>query len=250
MRWRPGPDWDLRTVAWGRWDHPGLVSAELGNSGILFPLDLRDVLAGGLELTAGYEDKNWKAHLSAAVQGAAGLVPDDGSSPVTAGLIFGEEGGNYRHPWKGEDIFPLEHNQVWTAKADVRRNLFSGTWLQLGVRADAGLPFDLSNEDGSSLDETQAKNLLKSKGYSDATIALLDLSEETPGSPDRSTQPRILFDACAGWDTPAGRLGFLHLEVGVRNLLDTDYLTRFETSMGGMHWGEPRTWFFSAGWNI
>jgi len=38
--------------------------------------------------------------------------------------------------------------------------------------------------------------------------------------------------------------------VGVRNLLDSDYLTRFETSMGGMHWGEPRTWFFTAGWNI
>ena len=249
-RWRPAPAWMIRAAGWGRWSHDGLVSAELGNSGMLFPLNLEDVIAGGFELSGTYDDGTWSGHVTGSVQGAAGIVPDDGSSPVTAGLIFGEEGANYRHPWKGEDVFPLEHNQIWKLHLDAKRKLPAKTWVSAGVRADAGLPFDLANADGSSLDESAAITLLKKKGYSDATIDLLDLSQEEPGSPDRATAFRVLFDLSVGWDGLEGSKGRCRFQVGVRNLLDSDYLTRFETSMGGMHWGEPRTFFASVSWEI
>ena len=250
-RWRSSTGWMVRAAGWGRWSHDGLVSAELGNSGMLFPLNLKDVVAGGFELSGTYDQGgDWSGHLTGSVQGAAGLVPDDGSSPVTAGLIFGEEGANYRHPWKGEDVFPLEHNQLWKLHFDVKLKLPARTWASVGVRADAGLPFDLSNADGSSLDENGAKDALRKKGYSESTIELLDLSQEEPGSPDRSTAARVLFDLSAGWNGWEGVRGILRLEAGIRNLLDSDYLTRFETSMGGMHWGEPRTFWVAASWSI
>ena len=147
-------------------------------------------------------------------------------------------------------MFPVEHNQIWNVKGEVKRRLPEGFWAKLGFQADAGLPFDLSNGDGTSLNETQAKQILKQRGWSDAAIDLLDLSEESPGSPDRSTSPKILFDLATGWDSPETRMGILHVELGCRNVFDTPYLTRFETSLGGTHWGEPRTFFVSTNWML
>ena len=250
-RWKMVHGFETRAEAWGRWSHPGLVAAELGTSGVLFPLDLRDVLAGGVEWTVEWKDgKVWQVGLTGSLAGTFGVVPDDSVSPVTAGLVFGEEGSNYRHPWSGEDVFPVEHNQMWRVRGEAKRLLVAGFWSKLAFEADAGLPFDLRGPDGKSMGPTKARELLISRGWSPSTVDLLDLSEEEPGSPDRSTSPKILFDAGLGWDSPETRTGVFHLEAGCRNLLDTPYLTRFETSIGGTHWGAPRTWFASSSWSL
>jgi outer membrane receptor protein involved in Fe transport len=219
-----------------------IVKVELGNSGVIFPVNLKEGLVAGGELRAELHDWNDLSGFLAISGGAAlGMKPEDGSSPIAAGLILGEEGRNYSHPFAGEDVFPTEHSQIITAVMNLTYRETSGLFATFGGRFDSGLPFDLTGSNGEGLDAAQSRVELKNRGYSDEVIDLLELESEEPGSPDKSVAPHVIFDLAAGFDFY--RLTGFHARVTATalNVLDTPYLYKFESSFGGTHYGVPRT---------
>jgi hypothetical protein len=219
-----------------------LVNVELGNSGVIFPVNLKQGIVAGGELRVQLHDWNsLYGSLSFSTCLSEGLKPSDGSSPIRAGLIMGEEGQSYSHPFAGESSFFTEHNQLFTAVLSLGYRLSPMLTATLGGRFDSGLPFDLADRNGVGLDEQASRSELRQRDYSDNVIDLLSLSSDKPGSPDKSVEPHAVFD-----------LGFsanlrntisipLTLSVSVLNVLDTQYLFKFESSFGGTHFGVPRT---------
>jgi outer membrane receptor protein involved in Fe transport len=228
-------------VGYGKLIDDFIVKVELGNSGIIFPVNLKNGLVAGGELRA--ELHNWNnlsGFLSVGGGAALGLKPDDGSSPIAAGLILGEEGENYSHPFAGEDAFPTEHNQMLTAALNLTYSHPSGLFGTLGGRFDSGLPFDLVGSNGVGLDPEQSRAELRRRGYSDSVIDLLSLESERPGSPDKAVAPHAIFDLAAGFDFRALTGLRARLALSALNVLDTPYLYKFESSFGGTHFGTPR----------
>ncbi|HVZ37832.1 MAG TPA: TonB-dependent receptor [Candidatus Kapabacteria bacterium] len=219
-----------------------IVKVELGNSGIIFPVNLKQGLVAGGELRLAMRDWNhFSGFLSVAAGTAMGLKPDDGSSPVAAGLILGEEGKNYSHPFAGEDAFNTEHNQLATAAMEISYQAPYGIFATLGGRFDSGLPFDLTDKNGNGLDAEQSRVELRRRGYSDDVIDLLSLESDMPGSPDKSGAPHVTFDLAAGIDLRALTGANARVTLTAINVLDTPYLYKFESSFGGTHFGTPRT---------
>ncbi len=108
------------------------MKVELGNSGVIFPVNLKQGFVAGGELRARFHDwNNFSGFLSVTTCASYGLTPQDGSSPIAAGLIFGEEGQNYNHPFAGEDKFPTEHNQLVTAVLNLQSK--SSNWSVRGI---------------------------------------------------------------------------------------------------------------------
>ncbi len=216
-----------------------LAKVELGNSEVIFPVNLKEGrVAGGEFIT---RLRNWNslsASLSISVCASRAFIPEDGSSPVAAGLILGEEGKNFSSPFRGEDSFPTEHNQLITAVMNLHYR-YSDEWSgTLAARFDSGLPFDLTGANGQGLDEAESRVELRQRGYADDVIDLLELSAEMHGSPDKSVAPHIVLDAGIQFSP-----SFLpvRLSGNVLNLLDQKYLYKFESSFGGTHFGVPRT---------
>ncbi len=218
-----------------------IVKVELGNSGVIFPINLKNGLVAGGEIQVKLNNwKNFSGFLNFSTCVSIGLKPSDGSSPISSGLILGEEGKNYSHPFAGEDFFPTEHNQLLTASFNLNYNFGSGIFATLGGRFDSGLPFDLVDSLGKGLDAAQSRVELKRRGYTDKVIDMLSLDPEKPGSPDKSVAPHILFDLSAGIDfRKLSNLPF-KITLSVLNILDTTYLYKFESSFGGTHFGTPR----------
>jgi hypothetical protein len=219
-----------------------LVNVELGNSGVIFPVNLKQGFVAGGELRAQLRDwNNLSGSVSFSTCVSEGLKPSDRSSPIAAGLIMGEEGQTYSHPFAGEDAFFTEHNQLFTAVFNLAYRISPVVTATLGGRFDSGLPFDLADKNGVGLDEQAAKTELERRGYSDNVINLLSLSSDRPGSPDKSVAPHAVFDV--GLSANLHSLTSLPLvcSVSVLNVLDTQYLYKFESSFGGTHFGVPRT---------
>lgn len=234
--WRANEFLDVDVVGYGKLVEDFLVKAELGVSGIIFPVNLTEGFIGGGEINARLHNwNNFNARLSVGVCASLGLIPEDGSSTVSGGLLIGEEGHNYSHPFKGEEFFPTEHNQLVTAALNINYSLTESLGLTLASHFDMGLPFDLVDANGVGLSEEASKAALKAKGYSDEVIDLLDLSVEMEGSPDKSTAPHVTFDLGAYFDWKP-----LRISAAVTNILDTPYLYKFESALGGTHFGLPR----------
>ena len=186
---------------------------------------------------------NISGQVALATTFSVGLKPEDGSTPVAAGLILGEEGTNYNHPFEGEEFFPTEHNQLITASWLFNYDNGGGYFFTLGGRFDSGLPFDLVGRNGEPLpSEALSRSELQRRGYSDEVLDLLELAPEgeMPNSPDRSVAPHLTLDLGIGLDLRR----FLGLPIKlhgmVTNVLDTPYLYKFESSFGGTHFGQPR----------
>lgn len=219
-----------------------IVKVELGNSGVIFPVNLKKGLVAGGELRVRLRDWNsLSGFLSFSTCVSRGLTPDDGSTPFAAGLVLGEEGESYSNPFKGEDGFPTEHNQLMTAAFGITYRHPSGLFGTIGGRFDSGLPFDLTGPQGEALDEAQSRAELQRRGYTDEVIDLLELAPETAGSPDRSVAPHAIFDAAVGYDLHAISTLPLKVTVTVLNVFDALYLYKFESTFGGTHFGVPRT---------
>jgi outer membrane receptor protein involved in Fe transport len=223
-----------------------VVKVELGNSGVIFPANIKSGLVGGgeLELTL-REWNNFSGRLSFATTVSKGNIPSDGTSPFGAGLVLGEEGENYSHPFTGEDMFNTEHNQLLTSSFTLRYNHPSGIFAVVGGRFDSGLPFDLADSTGRGLDEAESRVELRRRGYSDAVIDMLSLTSEMPGSPDKYVAPHAVFDLSIGaninlFGPPMRVTG------SVLNVLDTKYLYKFESTFGGTHFGAPRMFLLRA----
>jgi hypothetical protein len=232
---------------YGKYIRNFLVKSELGNSGLIFPINLkRGVVAGGRFQARLREWRRVSGSLSLGSCVSLGLKPEDGSNPIAAGLLVGEEGHNYSHPFEPEDAFPTEHNQLFTGVLDLRYRIGRGLAGSLGARFDSGLPFDLLAADGSSLDEAQSRAELKRRGYGDDVIDLLSLEPEEPGSPDKSVAPHAVFDLGLEYRLPMGAGPSIELRAAVLNVLDTPYLYKFESSFGSTHFGRPRTLGFWA----
>jgi outer membrane receptor protein involved in Fe transport len=216
-----------------------LAKVELGNSEVIFPVNLKQGFVAGGELTARLRSWNrLTASLSVSVCASRAFIPEDGSTPVAAGLILGEEGKNYSSPYRGEDSFPTEHNQLITATLNVNY-LYSDEWsATFAARFDSGLPFDLAGANGQGLDEAQSRVELRQRGYSDAVVDLLDLSAEMPGSPDKSVAPHVVLDAGIQFSPRALPV---RIAGNILNVFDQKYLYKFESSFGGTHFGVPRT---------
>ncbi|MEO5928964.1 MAG: TonB-dependent receptor [Candidatus Kapaibacterium sp.] len=229
-------------AAYGKLIDDFIVKVELGNSGIIFPVNLRNGLVAGGDLRVELRDwNNFSGFLSVGSGVALGLKPDDTTlSPIAAGLILGEEGQNYSHPFAGEDIFPTEHNQILTSSMNLTYHLPMGFFATLGGRFDMGLPFDLTDKQGVGLDPAASRAELHRRGYSDAVIDLLSLASEKPGSPDKSVAPHVTFDVAAGIDLLELTGVRARISATVINVLDTPYLYKFESSFGGTHFGQPR----------
>ncbi|MDB5104395.1 MAG: TonB-dependent receptor [Fibrobacteres bacterium] len=239
--WRYGRYLVFDAGAYGKYLTSFLVKAELGASGLIFPVNLkRGVVAGGLFTVHLREWKRLSGSLSAGGCASLGLKPDDGSSPIAAGLLVGEEGHNYGHPFAGEDFFPTEHNQIATAVLNLRYRLPMGLAATFGGRFDSGLPFDLVGQDGMALDEGESRAELARRGYSEDVIDLLSLEPEEPGSPDKSVAPHATFDLGMEYRLPMSGVG-LEVRAAVLNVLDTPYLYKFESSFGSTHFGQTRT---------
>jgi outer membrane receptor protein involved in Fe transport len=222
-----------------------IVKVELGNSGIIFPVNLKKGFVGGGELTARLRDwKNLSGEMTVTTATSLGIKPSDGSSPIAAGLILGEEGHNYSQPFGGEDMFPTEHNQLFTAVLHLSYALSEEFSANLGARFDSGLPFDLVDSTGKGLDEAASRAELKRRGYSDDVINLLSLKPESPGSPDKSVAPHAVFDVGVRYQFLVSSLK-LRTSFSILNVLDTKYLYKFESSFGGTHFGIPRTMMFT-----
>lgn len=218
-----------------------IVKVELGNSGVIFPVNLKNGFVAGGELQIKLKNwNNFSGFLNFSTCVSLGVIPSDGSSPISAGLILGEEGHNYSHPFTGEDMFPTEHNQLLTATFNLTYNFTKEIFVTLGGRFDSGLPFDLVDSTGYGLDPEQSRAELKRRGYSDKVIDLLSLESEKPGSPDKSVAPHATFDLAAGIDLRKMINFPLKLTLTVINIFDTDYLYKFESSFGGTHFGTPR----------
>jgi outer membrane cobalamin receptor len=232
---------DLDLAGYGKLIDDFLVKVELGNSGVIFPVNLKQGFVAGGELRARFHDwNNLSGFMSVSTCASYGQKPDDGSSPIAAGLIFGEEGQNYNHPFAGEDKFPTEHNQLITAVLNVQYRQPGGLFAGLNGRFDSGLPFDLVGKDGKGLDPEQSRAELKRRGYSDSIIDLLTLQSDQPGSPDKSVAPHVVFDLLAGYDFSTSTSVPVRLTATVMNLLDSQFLYKFESSFGGTHFGYPR----------
>ncbi len=242
--WRKGSLLTVDADAYGKYIRDFLVKSELGATGLIFPVNLKEgMVAGGRVTVRLNEWRNLSASLSLGGCASLGLKPDDGSSPVAGGLLVGEEGHNYQHPFAGEDIFPTEHNQVATAVMNLRYRLPAGFATSLGGRFDSGLPFDLTGPDGSALNESQSRNELRRRGYSDDVLDLLSLEPEEPGSPDRAVAPHAIFDLGVEWRRSLGATT-LEARFAVLNALDTPYLYKFESAFGSTHFGQMRTFGF------
>ncbi len=219
-----------------------IVKVELGNTGVIFPVNLKQGIVAGAELRVRLRAwKGFSGFLSFSTSVSRGLVPDDGSTPFAAGLVLGEEGEAYSDPFKGEDSFPTEHNQLFTASFGLTYQFPAGIFATAGGRFDSGFPFDLTGPQGQALDESQSRAELRRRGYTDQVIGLLELAPETAGSPDRSVAPHAVFDATAGCDFSQAMHVPLQLSVTVLNIFDTLYLYKFESTFGGTHFGLPRT---------
>jgi len=234
---------DVSVTGYGKLLEDFIVKVELGNSGIIFPVNLKNGLVAGGELRATLRDwNNLSGSLSVSGGVALGLKPEDGSSPIAAGLILGEEGKNYSHPFAGEDVFPTEHNQLLTSVMSLTwRHPSTGIFATLGGRFDFGLPFDLTDASGRGLTPEESRIELRRRGYSDSVIDLLSLEMEEPGSPDKSVAPHAIFDLAAGIDLESLTGIHARLTGTVLNVLDMPYLYKFESSFGGTHFGLPRT---------
>ena len=238
---------DLDLTGYGKLIDDMVVKVELGNSGIIFPANIKQGIVAGGEFSVRL--RNWNnisGDLALSTIVSQGVKPSDGSSPFAGGLVLGEEGENYANPWPGEDMFNTEHNQLLTASFNLRYNHPSGFIFVLGGRFDSGLPFDLVDPlTGLGPDPTRSKQLLEQRGYSDNVINLLDLNSEQPGSPDKSGAPHATFDASVGYDL--ARVGFpVKLTGSVINIFDTEYLIKFESAFGGTHFGTPRMFMLTA----
>ena len=218
-----------------------VVKVELGNSGVIFPANIKQGVVAGGDLELLLRDwNNFSGRLAFSTIVSKGVVPSDGTSPFASGLVLGEEGENYSHPFGGEDMFNTEHNQLMTGSFTLRYDAPFGLFALVGGRFDSGLPFDLvaPNEDS-------ARIILKARGYSDATINMLNLTAEMPGSPDRSVAAHTTFDASIGYNLKAFGLP-VRLIGTVTNIFDTQYLIKFESSFGGTHFGQPRMFLLRA----
>ncbi len=237
-----GPYWILDGGVYGKYIRDFLVKAELGNSGLIFPINLkRGLVAGGQLRLRLREWQRLSGTLSLGGCASLGLKPDDGSSPIAAGLLVGEEGHNYGHPFAGEDFFPTEHNQIATGVLNMRYQLPMGFAFNWGGRFDSGLPFDLVANDGSGLDAVQSRAELKRRGYGDDVIDLLSLDPEKPGSPDKSVAPHAVFDLGLTYQVKSTPGPALEMHAAILNVLDTPYLYKFESSFGSTHFGQPRS---------
>lgn len=244
--WRANRFLSADAGVYGKYIRDFLVKAELGATGLIFPVNLKEgVVAGGRVTVRLREWRGLSGSLSAGSCASLGLKPEDGSSPVAAGLLVGEEGHNYGHPFAGEEFFPTEHNQLATAVLNLRYRLPAGLAGTFGGRFDSGLPFDLTAADGSALDEAQSRAELRRRGYQDDVIDLLSLEPEEPGSPDKSVAPHAVFDLGLEYRMPlrgpALRGPVLEARAAVLNVLDTPYLYKFESSFGSTHFGQRRT---------
>jgi outer membrane receptor protein involved in Fe transport len=243
--WAPADIIDLDISAYGKLIEDFFVKVELGSSGIIFPVNLKEGMVLGGELQARLHSwNNISGQIALATTFSVGLKPEDGSSPIAAGLILGEEGTNYNHPFEGEDMFPTEHNQLITSSWLFNYDDGGGYFFTFGGRFDSGLPFDIVGPNGAALPSEEATRAeLKRRGYSDDVIDLLALEPEPeePNSPDRSVAPHVTFDLGIGLDLK--RFAGLPVKVHgmVTNVLDTPYLYKFESSFGGTHFGQPRT---------
>jgi hypothetical protein len=178
-----------------------LVNAELGNSGIIFPINLKKGFVAGGELRARLHSwNNFSGYMSLSSCASYGIKPEDGSSPISAGLLIGQEGQNYNHPFAGEDFFPTEHNQLFTLVFNMEYNHPVGLFCGISGRFDSGLPFDLTGKNGLGLNPEESRAELKRRGYSDKVIDLLSLESEKAGSPDKSVAPHTIFDIMLGFD--------------------------------------------------
>jgi hypothetical protein len=245
--WSAAPELTVGAVGHGKLIENFIVKAELGNSGIIFPINLKEGIVAGGELYASLRDWNAiTATMTVSGGVALGMRPEDGSSPIAAGLIIGEEGENYSHPFSAEEVFPTEHSQLLAASLNARWDHSSGLFAILGARFDSGLPFDLTDASGNGLTPEQARVELQRRGYGDDVIDLLSLEMEEPGSPDKAVAPHATVDLGVGFD--------LHELTGVRarisgvvtNVLDAPYLYKFESSFGGTHFGVPRSFAVEA----
>jgi len=169
-----------------------------------------------------------------------GIVPSDGSSPIAAGLIIGEEGKNYSHPFSGEDTFPTEHNQLLTAVLNLGYHSSKGFFAGIDGRLDSGLPFDLVGPNGKGLDAEQSRQLLLARGYTERVINLLNLTPESPGSPDKSVAPHVVVDAVVGYDFSQLLTAPVSFTMSILNVFDTLFLYKFESTFGATHFGYPR----------
>jgi hypothetical protein len=240
--WHINQYFDLDLNGYAKMIDNFIVKVELGVSGIIFPVNLKQGQVLGGDITLDFHNwNNFSGKLSVSVCDSRGLKQTDGSSPIAAGLILGEEGASYSHPFAGEDAFQTEHNQPITASFNIRYDHPKGLFASLGGRFDSGLPFDLA-KDGVGLDEAQSRAELKSRGYSDDIINLLSLTSDQPGSPDKSTAPHAVFDISAGFDFQKAMKIPARITGTILNIFDTQYLYKFESSFGGTHFGLPRTY--------
>lgn len=226
-----------------------LVQVELGSSGVIFPVNLKEGMAAGGEVELRLNTWNkFSGYWSVSVGTAVGRRPTDGSSPISAGLIIGEEGHNYAHPFSSEDVFPTEHSQLITSVFGITYDddTESGLTATIQGRFDSGLPFDLTDANGNGLDPAAARALLRSRGYSDDVIDLLNLGMEEPGSPDKSVAPHAVFDLAVRYDVSRVLPFPVRVTASIANVLDTKYLYRFESTTGGTHFGRPRSFLLEA----
>ena len=231
-------------AGYGKLINDFIVKVELGNSGIIFPANLRDGYVVGGELQIFLNNwNNFSGFLNFTTCMSLGVKPSDANlSPVSGGLILGEEGQNYSHPFGGESSFPTEHNQLLTANFNLSYNFLEGLFVTLGGHFDSGLPFDLVDSTGNGIDDqAKARAELKKRGYSDQVIDLLDLSPgDKPNSPDKSVAPHITFDLSAGIDLRKFSSIPIRITGTIINIFNTEYLYKFESSFGGTHFGTPR----------
>jgi hypothetical protein len=233
---------DVDLAAYAKLIDNFIAKVELGNSGVIFPVNLkRGFVAGGELRVRLHEGNNLSGFLSLSTCVSRGIVPSDGSSPFAAGLVLGEEGQSYSNPFRGEDTFPTEHNQLLTAAFGVTYRFGFGVATTVGGRFDSGLPFDLTGPGGQPLDEAGSRAELLRRGYPERIIGLLDLAPETAGSPDRRVAPHAIVDASVSYDFRG--LGGVPVRVSLTalNVFDTLYLYKFESTFGGTHMGLPRT---------
>lgn len=220
-----------------------LVEVELSNSGIIFPANLKEGIVAGGEIRLRLHE--WHGLSGFAWIGTSvsrGLIPTDGSSPFAAGLVVGEEGATYANPFRGEDSFPTEHDQLLTAAFTLRYAVTPDLTAVLSGRFDSGLPFDLTGPNGQPLlTAEQSRAELQRRGYHDDVIDLLDLEPEMPGSPDRRVKPHATFDAMLRYDLQSVLRVPLSVGLTVINIFDTPYLYKFESTFGSTHLGMRRS---------
>ncbi|MDP4199387.1 MAG: hypothetical protein Q8922_11005 [Bacteroidota bacterium] len=237
---------NLDLTGYGKLIDDMIVKVELGNSGVIFPANIKNGIVGGGDLEVLLRDwNNFSGRLAFSTTVSKGKVPSDGSSPFAAGLVLGEEGFSYSHPFSGEDMFNTEHNQLMTASFALRYDFAAGFFGVISGRYDSGLPFDLVDTNHLGPDATRARQILLDRGYTPDVIDLLNLQPEMPGSPDRSVAPHATFDASVG--ASLARFGLpVQLIGSVINIFDTKYLYKFESTFGGTHFGTPRMFLLRA----